>query len=197
MKPLRPKDLRKQQNECDAKEHKGVGLLAENAADQFSEGATGRLVGERLFKFFGEKRDSRDVAEFVGEQFVAIVDEPFLLRLEGAADDEHREEIRIGAERATAEKKRKRWINEKSRNPVDLKTIEPFRVFGDFGEKCVRDTIVWRDDNAFGIVFAIFLEGVFHLLDIRLEEADSLHEIRRRFISAQKEAVGVVSRQRV
>ena len=100
------------------------------------------MVGERLFKLFRKKRNSRDMAEFVGEQFVAIVDEPFFLCFERTADDEHREEIRIRAERATAEEKREGWIDEKSRNPVDFKAIEPFGVIGDFGEKRVRDTVV-------------------------------------------------------
>ena len=195
MKPLRPKDLRKQQDERDAEKHEGVGLFAENAADEFAEGAGGCLVGERLFKLFGKKRDSCDMAEFMGEQFVAIVDEPFFLRLERAADDEHREEIRIGAERAAAKEKREGWIDEKSRNPVDLKAIEPFCVFGDFGEKRVRDAVVWRHNDAFRIVFSVFLEGVFQLLAIGLEEAEAFGESLRRFIVAQQEAVGVISRQ--
>ena len=194
MKPLCPKNLRKQQDECDAEEHEGVGLFAENAADEFSEGASGRLIGEGLFKLFGKKRDSRDMAEFVGEQFVAIVNQPFLLRLERAADDEHREEIRIRAERAAAEEKREGWIDEKAWNPVDLKTIEPICVFGDFGEKRVRDAVVWRDDDAFGIVFSVFLEGVFQLLAIGLKEADAFGEILRRFIRPQQEAIGIISR---
>ena len=52
VKPLRPKDLRKQQDECDAEKLEGVGLFAENAADEFAEGAAGGLVGERLLEFF-------------------------------------------------------------------------------------------------------------------------------------------------
>ena len=135
------------------------------------------------------------MAEFVGKQFVAIVDEPFLLRLERAADDEHREEIRIGAECAATEKKREGRIDEKTRNPVDLKAIEPFRVFGDFSEKGVRDAIVGRHNDAFRVVFSVFLESVFQLLAIGLEEAEAFGEILRRFISAQQEAVGVISRQ--
>ena len=142
MKPLRPKDLRKKQHKCYAEEEEGIRLFAENAADQFAEGTGRCLVGERFFKFFREEGDSRDMAEFVGEQFVAVVDEPFLLCFKGTADDEHREKIRIGTERATAEKKREGWIDEKSRNPVDFKAIEPFGVVGDFCEKRVRDTFV-------------------------------------------------------
>ncbi len=74
MKPLRPKDLRKKQHKCDAKEEEGIRLLAENSADQFSEGTGGCLVGECLLEFFREKGDSRDMAEFVCEQFVTVVD---------------------------------------------------------------------------------------------------------------------------
>ena len=131
----------------------------------------------------------------MGEQFVAVVDEPFLLRLEGAADNEHREEIRIGAERAAAEEKREGRIDEKARNPVDFKAIEPLGMVGDFREERVRDAVVRRDDDAFRIVFSVFDKSVFKLLAIGLEEADSLGEIRRRFVRAEQQAAGIVSRQ--
>ena len=67
-------------------------------------------------------------------------------------------------------------------------------MVGDFGEKRIRDAVARRNDDAFGIVFAVLLKSVFKLLAIRLEEADSLGEIRRRFIRAEQQAAGIVSR---
>ncbi|MBN2449858.1 MAG: hypothetical protein JXR77_05680 [Lentisphaeria bacterium] len=84
----RASHLGNQQQEGTAKEGEGVGGGPQGAARGASEPAWRRPVGEGLLEEAAAETDPGDMAEFVGQQLAAVVDQPALAPFKGLADDE-------------------------------------------------------------------------------------------------------------
>ena len=102
--PEGPEDLGGQHQEDRPQKEEGVSLVVEDAADEAAQGTGGRPIGEVLLEAVGVQGDTGHMAQLVGQQLLAVVDEPALLPFEAAADDEEGEEVGEVIVGAAAEK---------------------------------------------------------------------------------------------
>ena len=133
-------DLSKEQQDDRNQEDDRVPFASETVPRPAAERAVRGHVGEMLFVRFILQTSAHGMAQFVREQFIPAVDEPFGVGAESTAQEKDGK-TGIGDDGASAPQQTESARREERRNPVGPETEEFFRFFRGFRDDFSPDRL--------------------------------------------------------